>query len=255
MRFRRLVALLLCTYLIHNSMARAAMVSVMLVTIIFCICLRQYKLLVKVAALVLFLIAVGGMFAPQGLNQQLGDLKDAFLYKGHKEEGILGSRRTPWETSIASIKEHPIFGTGYGTNPSGVDPGLGSVRFASSAETARENGSSYMTIAEWVGLLGVVPFIALLAVTLANVWKVCVWMRRTGDPRHYSIPLAMVVLSGLVHANFEDWLFAVGSYLSVYFWILAFLLADLVPDAIEVPVPRVVFRPSPASFGAVAPNR
>jgi O-antigen ligase len=212
-------------------------------------------LLVKVAAFVLFLIAAGGMFAPQTLDQQLGDMEDALLYKGHKDQGVLGSRRTPWEKSIASIKEHPIFGTGYGTNPSGEDPGLGFGRFASSAETVRENGSSYTTIAEWVGLLGVVPFIALLGVALLNVWKVCAWMRRTGNPHHYSIPLAMVVLSGLIHANFEGWLFAVGSYLSIYFWIFAFLLTDLVPDAVEVPVPGVVFHPSPASFGTVLPNR
>ena len=115
-----------------------------------------------------------------------------------------------------------------------------------------------MTIAEWVGLLGVLPFVALLAVTASNVWKVCAWMNRTADPRHYSIPLAMVVLSGLLHANFEDWLFAVGSYICVYFWVFAFLLADLVPVAVVVPVAGVVSRdprPSPASFGAVVPNR
>ncbi len=64
------------------------------------------------------------MLAPEALNKQLGDLKDAVLYKGHKEEGVLGSRRTPWEKSIASIKEHPLFGTGYGTSPTGEDPGL-----------------------------------------------------------------------------------------------------------------------------------
>jgi O-antigen ligase len=115
-----------------------------------------------------------------------------------------------------------------------------------------------MTIAEWVGLLGVVPFVAILAVTASNVWKVCAWMHRTADPRHYSIPLAMVVLSGLVHASFEDWLFAVGSYLSVYFWVFAFLLADFVPAAVVAPVAGVVSRssrPSPASFAAVVPSR
>ncbi len=115
-----------------------------------------------------------------------------------------------------------------------------------------------MTIAEWVGLLGVLPFVALLAVTVSNVWKVCAWMNRTADPRHYSIPLAMVVLAGLVHAGFEDWLFAVGYYLCVYFWVFAFLLADFVPDAVVVPVAGVVSRaprPSPADFGAVVPNR
>ena len=81
-------------------------------------------MLVKVAALVLLLVAVSGMLAPEILNRQLGDMKDAVLYKGHKEEGMLGSRQTPWEKSIATIKEHPWFGTGYGTSPTGEDPGL-----------------------------------------------------------------------------------------------------------------------------------
>jgi O-antigen ligase len=257
-RFRRLAALLLCTYLVHFSMARAGMIAVALVTLVFCFCLHQYRLLVKLVALVLFLVALAGMWNPETLNKQLGDLKDAVLYKGHKEGGVMGSRRTPWEKSIATIKEHPWFGTGYGTSPTGEDPGLSFGKFSSSAETAREHGSSYMTIAEWVGLLGVLPFVALLAVTVSNVWKVCVWMNRTADPRHYSIPLAMVVLAGLVHASFEDWLFAVGSYPCVYFWFFAFLLADLVPDAVAVPVAGAVSRasrPSPAGFGAVVPNR
>src|ERR1019366_3617861 len=116
-RLRRLVALLLCTYLVLFSGARAGMASVALVTLIFCFCLHQYKLLVKVVALVLFLVAVTGMLAPGTLNKSLGDLMDEVLYKGHKEEGIMGSRRTAWEKSITTIKEHPLFGTGYGTSP------------------------------------------------------------------------------------------------------------------------------------------
>ncbi len=258
LKFRRLVALLLCTYLIHFSMARAAMVSGALVTLIFCFCLHQYKLLVRVVALVLLLIAVTGMLSPGTLDKQIGDLSDAVLYKGHKQEGMLGSRRTPWEKSVATIKEHPLFGTGYGTSPTGEDPGLDFGTVASTSEAAREHGSSYITIAEWVGLLGALPFVAILAVTAANVWRVCTWMRRTANPRHYSIPLAMVALSGLVHASFEDWLFAVGSYLCVFFWFFAFLLADLVPAAVEAPVAGVVSRasrPVRAGFGAVVPNR
>ncbi|MGP8142078.1 MAG: O-antigen ligase family protein [Terriglobales bacterium] len=256
-KFRRLVALLLCTYMAFFSMARAGMAAVMAVTLVFCFCLRQYRLLVKVAALVLFLIAVSGMIDPGALSQRLGDMKDAVFYKGHKEEGVLGSRRTPWEKTLASIKEHPLFGTGYGTSPTGEDPGLRFGTFASSAETSREHGSSYMTILEWVGLLGVAPFAALVALTVSNAWKVCAWMRRTGDPRHYSIPLAMVVLAGLIHAAFEDWLFAAGSYLCVYFWFIAFVLADLVPAAAVAPVPGVIFptfRPSPADFAPVVPH-
>ncbi len=139
-----------------------------------------------------------------------------------------------------------MFGTGYGTSPTAEDYGSELEELVSSEQSNREHGSSYMTIAEWVGLLGVLPFIALLVVTVSNVWKVCAWMNRTSNPRHYSIPLAMVVLAGLVHATFEDWLFAVGYYICVYFWILAFLLADLVPDAVAVPAPSVVPRTSHA---------
>jgi O-antigen ligase len=257
-KFRRMTALILCTYLIVFSMARAGMVSAVLVTFIFCVCLHQYKLLVKLVALALLMIAVTGMLAPGTLDKALGDLTDAVLYKGHKEEGFLGSRRTPWQKSIDSIKQHPLFGTGYGTSPTGEDPGLGFGKFASSAETEREHGSSYITITEWVGLLGVLPFAVLLAITLSNVWKVCAWMNRTANPRHYSIPLAMVVFAGLIHASFEDWLFAVGYYLCVYFWFFAFLLADIAPATVVAPAANVVSRvprPYPADFRAVVPNR
>jgi O-antigen ligase len=257
-KFRRLAALILCTYLVLFSMARAGMVSVVVVTLVFCLCLRQYKLLMKVVGLVLLLVAVTGILAPDALDKHLGSLKDAALYKGHKDEGIMGSRRTPWERSMTTIKEHPWFGTGYGTSPTGEDPGISFGKFSSSAETAREHGSSYMTIAEWVGLLGVLPFVAILAVTVSNVWRVCAWMRRTADPRHYSVPLAMVVLTGLVHAAFEDWLFAVGYYLCVFFWAFAFVLADHIPDAIAVPASVPVFRTrrqSPDDFGVVVSTR
>ena len=170
----------------------------------------------------------------------------------------MGSRSGPWGQAIATIKDHPWFGTGYGTSPTGVDPGTNFGTISSSAESEREHGSSYINLAEWVGLLGVLPFIALLAVTLSNLRRVCALMNQTTDPRYYSIPLAMVVLSGFVHAGFEDWLFAVGSYLSVFFWVCAFLLADLVPNADIVPAPGpapYVARPLPADYGAVVSNR
>jgi O-antigen ligase len=255
-RVRRFIALLLCAYLTLYSGARAGMMALVAVTLTFSFCLHQYKLLLKVTAMALLLIACAGVFAPRALTQRLEDLTDLILYKGHKEEGILGSRKTPWEKSTASIKQHPLFGTGYGTSPSGENPGSVPGLLSSTAETAREHGSSYMTIAEWVGLLGGLPFVGLLAVTVLNLWKVCRWMKRTREPRHYSIPLAMVVLAGLVHAGFEDWLFAVGYYLCVYFWIMAFFLADFLPRPVELPAGGVVPRaslPSPLHFAPVAP--
>lgn len=258
LKFRRLVALLLCAYLIRLSLARAAMVAVAVVIAVICVCLRQYKVLTKVCALGLLSVALAGMFAPDALFRQYDELKDALLYKGHKEEGFMGSRKSPWDKSISVIKEHPFFGTGYGMSPSGEDMGSsseGAVR--SSGETAREHGSSYMEITEWVGMCGALPFVVLLGFSLRNVWKVCLWMYRTGDPRHYSIPIAMVVLAGTVHASFEDWLFAPGSYLCLFFWFSAFALADFLPVAFKIACAPVVRSsgPAPAALGAVAPNR
>jgi O-antigen ligase len=257
LKLRRLIALLVCAYLITFSMARAGMISMVLVTLVLFLCLRQYRPLVKASAIALLILAIGGVLAPDRLERSLGNMKDAALYKGHKEEGVLGSRQSPWQTTITTIKEHPWFGTGYGTSPTGNDPGLSFGKFASSAETVREHGSSYMTITEWVGLLGVLPFLALLILVVANIWRVCAWMRRTRNPRHYSIPLAMVLLAGLVHAGFEDWLFAVGAYPCVYFWFFAFVLADLLPVAVVVPFARVYARTTApvAGLRAAVPNR
>lgn len=254
---RRLLALLVCVWLIFSSVARAGIVSMVAVTLVFFLCLRQYRLLAKVTAMALGLIAFVGMLAPATLNRSSGKFTDSFLYKGHREQGVLGSRLTPWQSSIASIKEHPWFGTGYGTSPTGEDPGLYFGRFASSSETVRESGSSYVNVAEWVGLLGVLPFAGLVIVSLANAWRVFAYMLRTSDPKNFSIPLAMVVFAGLLHANFEDWLFAVGYYLCVYYWILAFALADIVPAPSVVPVASLPVRSpsSPPVLGRAVPSR
>ena len=42
---------------------------------------------------------------------------------------------------------------------------------------------------------------------------------------------ALITFAGLIHAGFEDWLFAAGSYLCVFFWVSAFLLIDLASPA------------------------
>jgi O-antigen ligase len=257
-KIRRMACLILCAYLARYSLSRAAMITVAMVTIVFFVSLRRYKALVQISVAILFLISVGGMLAPDKLSKQVYDFKDEFLYKGHKEEGVMGSRRGPWEASIASIKAHPLFGTGYGTSPTGVDPGLSVGMTSSTAETAREHGSSYISITEWVGLFGGLPFVGLLLLTLLNLWKICRLMLQTRDPRYYSIPLAMVVLAGFVHGVFEDWIFAVGSYLSLFFWICAFLLPDFMQAAESVPaighVPYAAV-PLPSDYGAIVSSR
>jgi len=58
-------------------------------------------------------------------------------------------------------------------------------------------------------------------------------MHRIGTRTRWAVPTAAVavvgvVIAGLVNAGFEDWLFAMGYYLCVVFWGLAFVLVDYV---------------------------
>jgi hypothetical protein len=92
--------------------------------------------------------------------------------------------------------------------------------------TNREHGSSYLAMAEYMGLLGILPFLLLLTLLVRNIFRMFAWMRRTGTSSHWGIPFALITLAGLIHAGFEDWLFAPGSYLCVFFWVSAFLLID-----------------------------
>jgi hypothetical protein len=81
--------------------------------------------------------------------------------------------------------------------------------------------------------VGVIPFAVLLLLVLGLIVRSCRWIRRSPDPRNYALPLVLVCIAGLVHAVFEDWLFAVGYYLTVFFWTLVFLLYDLQPQPAE----------------------
>ena len=145
------------------------------------------------------------------------------------------------------IQQHPWFGSGFGTSPSGTENMKIQIT-SSTTETAREHGSSYLAILEWVGLIGVAPFYALFLFLLITVVRVFAWMRRTADPFHPAVPLAALVLAGLVHAVFEDWLLAVGYYLCVYYWSLAFALIDFAPAR----VPSVVSAPAWVSSPTLA---
>jgi hypothetical protein len=61
-----------------------------------------------------------------------------------------------------------------------------------------------------------------------------------------------------VHAAFEDWLFAVGYPLCVFFWALAFVLVDVLPAHLPDPArPRATSRSNrwPESVGVAAVTR
>jgi O-antigen ligase len=231
-RQRRMIALALCGVLLYASVCRAAILADAVLVVVLAIALRRPRLLLKTAFVGALFLEVMAVANPAHMVELTDSLTGKFIFKTQQgNKGIFGSRQTPWDETVSSVKQHPWFGSGFGTTS-----GLGGSQFYGSplsttdAGSNREHGSSYLALAEYMGLLGIAPFLLLLLLLIRAAVRVYRWMRARG-PYHYAVPLAMIVLAGLVHAGFEDWLFAVGSYLSVFFWVSAFLLVDLCPGA------------------------
>jgi O-antigen ligase len=253
---RRSFALGLSFVLLLSSYARAGIVGGVLACLVLCVGLRRYRLLIKgLGVAVLAAILVVG-FVPR--EEQAESLTSSFLYKGHQDEGVLGSRISAWQRTRDSIREHPWFGTGFGTSATRGDRAVDTLGFESTGEATREHGSSYLAIAEWVGLLGMLPFFTLTALVGFNVIRVMGWMRSVGNAYAPAVPIAAVMAAGLAHAAFEDWLFAVGYYLCVFFWSLAFVFADVIPKTAPSLAVSSVPQPSGGwanSVGVALPQR
>jgi O-antigen ligase len=228
-RRRRLFVYALSMYLVYHSHARASMVAVALSCGLLCVGLRRYRSLITGVAVISSLVAVAAIVQPEQAFQTASTVTSDVMYKGSRESGMLASRQSPWQNAVETIRNHFWFGTGFGTTDKG-ERGTRQVNSYSSASHATtEFGSSYLAIATWVGMLGVLPFLLLLVLLMGRVFRTFARMRRTGDASDLAIPVAMVVVAGLVHAAFEDWMFAPGYYLCVFYWSMAFMLVDLAP--------------------------
>jgi O-antigen ligase len=231
---RREFLCVIALYLTFHSQSRSGMVAAFVSCGLFCLALRRYKLFVLGTLAILILITSSAIFEPEQFSKTLSSMKEQIVYKGKDPAlGVLGSRQTPWQEAMDSIHTHFWLGSGFGTSDRGQDDSQFSdrhPRFTTTDTVRHENGSSYLTILTWVGIGGAVPFYLLLVAVVWSVFRTISWMWNTANPSHPAIPLAMVVLGGLVNAVFEDWLFAVGYYLCVFFWSLAFILADFAPS-------------------------
>jgi len=261
LRVRFTFAVVVALLLLFSSYARAGMVAAAFSSLLLCLTLRRYGMLVKGIGVALLLAAVAATFMPrEGHPSQ--SLTTTFVYKGEREQGLLGSRRSVWDETVAVIRDHPWLGLGFGTSKTSYEEITEQPEaFRSDDSSTREHGNSYLAITEWVGLLGDVPFLFLLMLVVTNIGRVVIALRRSGGVASPVVPLAMVVAAGLVHAAFEDWLFAVGYYLCVLFWSFAFILVDLAPRAVAplaaapaVPVPWLGYRQTvfPADHASVS---
>jgi O-antigen ligase len=152
--YKRLIfALGLCVMLLLSSYARAAIGAVGLSSVVLCIALRRYRLLMKGGAMALLgaLLLVTISPSPQvhsggGLMDRLSD---TFVYKGTRQQGIFESRETPWELTSAAIQTHPWFGTGFGTSVTSLEARQQDFSVRSTRGAMREHGNSYLAVAEW----------------------------------------------------------------------------------------------------------
>ena len=201
-----------------------------------------------------FFLTVMAVINPTHIDDLISSLEGRVIYKeSGAHNGVFGSRLSPWNDTVSVVKRHPWFGSGFGTSELGEQrPDLNESSIYTIEGTNREHGDSYLALAEYLGLLGSLPFFILLLMLLRTVRRACSWMRRTGNRYHHSIPFVLVAIAGLVHACFEDWLFAVGSYLCVFFWVAAFVLTDVVPAA-ETETSSIMFQRQRSVVAAAAP--
>jgi len=253
---RRLFSLLLGVLLLFASYSRAGIVAAAISCTILCVCLGRYRLLIKGTGAALVAALLIATFSPMR-SEESGSLLQ-FVYKGAQENGVWASRNSVWNQTMISIRQRPWFGSGFGTTATNYDTtNVTTTTGFSSSGVSREHGNSYLAILEWVGLLGVVPFYALVLIVVTRTTQVLLWLKHTKDPFSPSVPIALVMVAGLIHAGFEDWMFAVGYYLCVFFWSLAFVLVDVFPSArpsLAFSSPTIV-SPSPGNLDLAMPGR
>lgn len=228
--YRRWFLFAVSLYLAFHSHARAGLLAGLVSCTLLCIGLRRYKLLIEGTAFIVAVLAISMIASPDAMVAAFS----ATIYKtGSEQQGLLASREAPWHAAVTNIQEHPWFGMGLGTTASGGDAEEQQLQFASTSSVTTENGSSYLAIMSGVGLFGSLPVLGLLLTIVKRISQTIRWMRATANPLHPAVPVALVILAAIIHAGFEDWMFAPGNYMCVFFWCLAFILVDVTPPGLR----------------------
>jgi O-antigen ligase len=223
-----------------SSFSRASVSAALLSCLMIGIMVRQFRMLLKGAAATVVIATLVVMFVPLPEDTPRWNGSESivslFLYKGKPQSSLMSSRQGPWDQTVTVIKDHPWFGSGFGTSVTNDDVSqFVPAHSHFDSRVAREHGNSYLAIAEWTGLLGVVPFYFMVALMASNVRKAFSAVRKSGDVFSPLIPAAGIVAAGIIHATFEDWMFAVGYYICIFFWTIAFIFVDVLhqPHAVS----------------------
>ena len=216
---RRFISLSICGALLVLSLARASILSASLVSVFLLLGTRRYRILLL--SMSLFAAILLSMFLV--VPERFQNASETFIFKKGVHGNLADSRQKPWERSLHSFQEHPWLGLGFGAADNSAAWRLD---YVTQGQLTRERGSSYLTLLETTGILGTLPFGLLLLALIREIWRVFLWLRHSGKISQPAVVAAAIILGGLVNAFFEDWMFAVGYYFCVIFWVLALSLRD-----------------------------
>ena len=245
---RSVISLLLCSALLLVSLSRASILAAFLSSMFMLVGARRYRTILAGSAV--FAAIMLNLFLLTPARFQAAS--DTMLYKTGERGKLMDSRQRPWERSLRNFRDHPWLGLGFGVADNSADSKF---TYATRGELTRERGSSYLTMLETTGTVGTLFFGSLVLALLLEVYRVFRWLRTSGRLNQPSVLVASIVLAGLVNAFFEDWLLAVGYYMSVIFWVLALSLRDWMacpvwPDA-QLPDRESVRRGFPLGSAAL----
>ena len=216
---RRSIVLFVCGAFLVASLARASMIAAFLTSMFLLVGARRYRTLLIGVSLFATILLMVYLKAPGRFHSA----SETLLYKQSERRKLGESREKPWEQSVDTFRERPWLGWGFGVADNSADWRF---NYVTIGRLTRERGSSYLTMLEGTGVIGTLPFALLILCLIREIWRVFSWLRRTGKVNHPAVVAAPIILGGIVNAIFEDWMLAVGYYMSVFFWVIALSLRD-----------------------------
>lgn len=203
------IALVALLYLLLNSFSRSSILAASLLAVFFFLGRGSRRAFIAFSAVTVSGLALVWL-APDIVDQ----LTLKYLYKGEVQAtSVFVSRDLVWQDSIEGAKAGGLLGLGYGVSY-GHDFFAGGF---SASGYGREKGNVLLAIIEEVGLVGFGLFVAIMGSGLFLAWSAWSKSHQPGDRLVLGVLIGMIV-SMLVSAQFEAWLFSPGGAATPLFW-------------------------------------
>ena len=135
-------------------------------------------------------------------------------YEFLNASSLLATRQNSWGIRLEAISRKPFLGWGFGVNPIFIDKDLALLYDVNVNLGNTEKGNSYLAAIEEFGLFTGSFILVLLFLLVRRVYK------NSDFKNPQSLVVIIVLTLGCIHALFESWLFYIGSYSSLWFWVI-----------------------------------